>query len=107
MENQGDSNEYPQHMFLWTSKQNYPLIIIIYPSYLFMTKSVEPVDTAALGAVTLTYFVVPQITCLFIEHSFVQLIGTNASFNELSFNHELLSEAEMFFFFFIFFFFIS
>ena len=23
-----DSNEYPQHMFLWRNKQNYPLIII-------------------------------------------------------------------------------
>ena len=31
----GDSNEYPQHMFLWRNKQNYPLIITKYPSYLF------------------------------------------------------------------------
>ena len=27
----GDSNEYPQHMFLWRNKQNYPLIITKYP----------------------------------------------------------------------------
>ena len=26
---QGDSNEYPQHTFLWRNKQNYPQI----PSY--------------------------------------------------------------------------
>ena len=31
----GESNEYPQHMFLWGDKQNYPLIITKYPSYLF------------------------------------------------------------------------
>ena len=30
-----DSNEYPQHMFLWSNKQNYPLIITKYPPYLF------------------------------------------------------------------------
>ena len=29
------SNEYPQHMFLWRNKQNYPSIIIKYPPYLF------------------------------------------------------------------------
>ena len=28
---QGDSNEHPQHRFLWKNKQNYPLIIIKYP----------------------------------------------------------------------------
>ena len=26
----GDSNEYPQHMFLWRSDENYPSIIIKY-----------------------------------------------------------------------------
>ena len=31
----GDSNEYPQHMFLWRNKQNHPLIITTYPPYLF------------------------------------------------------------------------
>ena len=31
----GDSNEYPQHMFLWRNKQTYPLIITKYPPYLF------------------------------------------------------------------------
>ena len=31
----GGSNEYPQHMFLWRNKQNYPLIITKYPPYLF------------------------------------------------------------------------
>ena len=31
----GDSNEYPQHMFLRRNKQNYPLIITKYPPYLF------------------------------------------------------------------------
>ena len=29
----GDSNEYPQHMFLWRNKQNYPLIITKTPPY--------------------------------------------------------------------------
>ena len=29
------SNEYPQHMFLWRIIENYPLIIIKYPPYLF------------------------------------------------------------------------
>ena len=32
---QGDSNEYPQHMFLWRNKQNYHLVITKYPPYLF------------------------------------------------------------------------
>ena len=33
--NRGDSNEYPQHIFLWRNKQNYPLIITKYLPYLF------------------------------------------------------------------------
>ena len=35
----GDSNEYPQHMFLWRTDINYPLIIIKYPSYLSYWKA--------------------------------------------------------------------
>ena len=31
----GNSNEYPQHLFLWRNKQSYPLIITKYPPYLF------------------------------------------------------------------------
>ena len=31
----GNSNEYPQHMFLWRTIENYSLIIIKYPPYLF------------------------------------------------------------------------
>ena len=31
----GDSNEYPQHTFLWRSKQKHPSIITKYPPYLF------------------------------------------------------------------------
>ena len=31
----GNSNEYPQHMFLWRNKQNYPLIITKYAPDLF------------------------------------------------------------------------
>ena len=27
---QGDSNEYPQHILLWRTKENYPLIITKY-----------------------------------------------------------------------------
>ena len=30
---QGDSNEYPQHMFLWWTEENCPLIIIRYPGW--------------------------------------------------------------------------
>ena len=33
MPQQGDSNEYPQQMFLWRNKQTYPLIISKYPPY--------------------------------------------------------------------------
>ena len=29
-----DSNEYPQHMFLWRTDKNYPSVIIKYPPYL-------------------------------------------------------------------------
>ena len=35
-----DSNEYPQHTFIWRNKQNYPLIITKYSPYFsteFMT----------------------------------------------------------------------
>ena len=32
---QGSSNEQPQHMFLWRSKENYPSNIIKYPPCLF------------------------------------------------------------------------
>ena len=31
----GDSNDYPQHRFLWRNKQNCPEIITKYPPYLF------------------------------------------------------------------------
>ena len=31
----GDSNEYLQHMLLWRTFNNYPLVIIKYPPYLF------------------------------------------------------------------------
>ena len=31
----GDSNEYPQHMFLWRTDKNYPSVIIKDPPYLF------------------------------------------------------------------------
>ena len=30
----GDSNEYPQYMFLWRIDENYPSIVIKYPLYL-------------------------------------------------------------------------
>ena len=30
-----DSNEYPQHTFLWRIGENYPSVIIKYPPYLF------------------------------------------------------------------------
>ena len=29
------ADEYPQHMFFWRNKQNYPLIIMKYSPYLF------------------------------------------------------------------------
>ena len=32
---QGDSNEYPQHMFSWRADEHYPSVIIKYMSYLF------------------------------------------------------------------------
>ena len=32
----GDSNEYSQHIFLWRNKQNYPLVLIKYPSYMYL-----------------------------------------------------------------------
>ena len=31
----GDSNEHPQHTFLWRTIETYPLIITKYPPYLF------------------------------------------------------------------------
>ena len=34
----GDSNEYPQHVFLWRTVENYPLIILKYPPYLLHWK---------------------------------------------------------------------
>ena len=36
---QGDSNEYPQHMFLWRTDENYPSIITKYKLYLFNCKT--------------------------------------------------------------------
>ena len=35
---QGDSNEYPKHVFYWRTEENYPSIIIKYPPYLFHCK---------------------------------------------------------------------
>ena len=32
----GDSNKYPQHMFLWRMDKNDPSIIIKYPHQIFM-----------------------------------------------------------------------
>ena len=34
----GDSNEYPQRTFLWSTVENYSLIIIRYPLYPFHYK---------------------------------------------------------------------
>ena len=34
----GDSNEYPHHMFLWRTDENYPSVIIRYPPYLVFCK---------------------------------------------------------------------
>ena len=31
----GDSNEYPQHVFLWRTDDTYPSVIIKYPPDLF------------------------------------------------------------------------
>ena len=45
MPHPGDSNEYPQHMFLWRNDENYYSIIIKYPLYLFhclMTVCLRP-----------------------------------------------------------------
>ena len=39
---QGDSNEYTQYMFLWRNKQNYPLIITKYPPDLFHCSKAIP-----------------------------------------------------------------
>ena len=40
---QSESNEYPQHMFLWRTKTNHPLIITKYPPYYILgTFNVEP-----------------------------------------------------------------
>ena len=36
----GDSNEHPQHMFLWITDENYPSIIVKYPPYLFFCQAV-------------------------------------------------------------------
>ena len=38
----GDSNEYPQHIFLWRNKQNYPLIITKYPSHVSVVVFLVP-----------------------------------------------------------------
>ena len=35
MPRRGDSNEYPQHLFLWRTNENFPWIIMKYPPYLF------------------------------------------------------------------------
>ena len=40
MDRRGASNEYPQHMFLWRNKKNFPKIITKY-SFLI------PIDTIA------------------------------------------------------------
>ena len=34
-----DSNEYPQHMFLWRTDEDYTSIIIRYPLYLHPAKT--------------------------------------------------------------------
>ena len=39
---QGDSNEYPQHTFLWRNMENDPKIIIKYPLYLSLWSSGQP-----------------------------------------------------------------
>ena len=49
-----DSNEYPQHMFLWRTIENYLLIITKYPPYLFYC--IET-DQTALSAILSASFV--------------------------------------------------
>ena len=63
----GDSNEYPQCMFLRKNKQKYPLLIIKYPSYLFHWHFVVSGFTLPLGARGgLQCFIVPLPWDLFI-----------------------------------------
>ena len=52
---QGDSNEYPQHTFLWRNKQNYPLMIMKYLHYLFYCLYV------------CSYFSVTHTCCFFLS----------------------------------------
>ena len=41
----GASNEYPQHMFLWRTRENYPIIIIKYSSLTSPLILFRPEDT--------------------------------------------------------------
>ena len=63
----GDSNEYPQHMFLWRTDENYPSIIIKYPPYLsFSYWAAVELDASSPASVTLRRsYVVEQIRWIF------------------------------------------
>ena len=44
----GDSNEHPQHMFLWRTEENYLLIITKYPPILLIVSaSMQPNNSKA------------------------------------------------------------
>ena len=45
----GDSNEYPQYMFLWTTKENYRSTIIKYPPYLCISHTCYGISSKEIG----------------------------------------------------------
>ena len=77
----GDSNEYQQHMFLLRSDENYPLIIIKYPSYLLCC-NLPPSLLAGLGMSAVILKVLPLIIIMLILHNF---IGWKKSFTPINF----------------------
>ena len=74
---QGDSNEYPQHSFLWRNKQNYPLIMTKYPPYLFYWESNQNF------AYSLLYFVFKHFRIDKTPDHNVQIIGMSATLPNL------------------------
>ena len=46
------SNQNPQHMFLWRTIENYLLIIIRYPPYLFYCKYIQTLATGTTVSIT-------------------------------------------------------
>ena len=92
---QGDSNEYPQHIFLLRNMKNYPSIIIKYPPYLFFCCPEEQLTSDLTGPLRFfcEFFLMP----LSKTHSKQLVWRTSYNLNQLAMHKSNWSQIKAYF----------